>query len=133
MDYTKIKGGKATIGGTEIHFRSSWEITVAYYLEFCRLKGEILKWEYEPDTFWFLKILRGVRSYKPDFKITKNDGSIYYEEVKGYMDSKSKTKLNRMRIYHPNIEVRVLDKDRYKSIERHLKSYINYINSNYAV
>jgi hypothetical protein len=45
-------------------------------------------------------------------------GEDYYVEVKGYMDDKSKTKLKRMRIYYPNVEVQLIDSDRYKSIAR---------------
>ena len=60
-------------------------------------QGEILKWEYEPETFWFEKIKRGVRTYTPDFKVTEKDGSIIFHEVKGYMDARSKTKLKRMK------------------------------------
>lgn len=116
--YSRGKKGWVEIGGKNYFYRSSWEPNVASYLEFLKKSGEIKDWSYEEDTFWFDKIKRGVRSYKPDFKITKNDDTFYYEEVKGYMDSKSKTKLNRMRIYYPKIDIRVLDQKRYKEIEK---------------
>ncbi|MCW3110540.1 MAG: hypothetical protein JWQ09_5046 [Segetibacter sp.] len=112
------KSGKISIGGREIFVRSSWEANIAAYLEFIKSKEEILEWEYEPKTFWFEKIKRGVRSYKPDFLITRLNGTQYYEEVKGYMDARSKTKINRMRIYHPKVEIHVLDKKRYGVIKR---------------
>lgn len=116
--YSRGKKGWSEIGGKRYFYRSSWEPNMACYFQYLKVSGEIKDWSYEEDTFWFDKIKRGVRSYKPDFKIIKNDDSFYYEEVKGYMDSKSKTKLNRMRIYHPNIDIRVLDQKRYKEISK---------------
>lgn len=104
------KGGWETIGGKKIYFRSSWEAKYAHYLESIKKKGEILKWEFEPDTFWFDKIKRGVTSYLPDFKVTLPDKTIEYHEVKGWMDAKSKTKIKRMRIYHPQVVLIVLQK-----------------------
>lgn len=112
------KSGTITIGGKTCFFRSGWEANIAAYLEFLKSKGEIYDWEFEVDTFWFDKIKRGVRSYKPDFKVWTSKTGFYYEEVKGYLDAKSKTKLNRMRIYHPKIEIRLLDKSRYDAIKR---------------
>jgi hypothetical protein len=116
--YSRVKHGTIVIGGREIFVRSSWEANIAAYFEFLKQNKQIKEWEYEPTTFWFDKIKRGVRSYKPDFLITNNDESQYYEEVKGWMDDKSKTKLNRMRIYYPNIDIRVLGKDRYAAISK---------------
>ena len=116
--YSKGKKGTISIGGKVFFARSSWEANIAAYFEFLKSKEEIKEWEHEPNTFWFLEIKRGVRSYLPDFLITRNDGTQYYEEVKGWMDNKSKTKLNRMRIYYPNIEISVLDQKRYNDISK---------------
>lgn len=106
----------ATINGKKTYFRSSWEIKYAEYLESLKNKGDIVSWEFEPDTFWFDKIKRGVRSYLPDFKILCNDGHTEYHEVKGWMDSRSKTKIKRMRIYHPNVILVVLQKKELKNL-----------------
>jgi len=103
--------------------RSSWEIRYAALLSFYEQQKIIKNWEYEPDTFWFDGIKRGVRSYKPDFKIFKNDGTIEYHEVKGRMDAKSRTKLNRMRIYHPEIEVVLIDAGYFKLNKNLIPSY----------
>lgn len=102
----------------KFYVRSVWEYNWACYLEFLKQNKEIQEWEHEPDTFWFNKIKRGIRSYLPDFKITKNDGSIVYHEVKGYMDAKSKTKIKRMAKYHPDVELEVIDKKRYNSVKK---------------
>lgn len=122
-NYSRAKSGYVLIGGRTIFFRSEWEVNVCAYFEFLKKNNQIAEWEYEPITFWFHKIKRGVRSYKPDFRITLKDGTQYYEEVKGWMDSKSITKLKRMRIYYPDVDIRVLDKERYKEISK-MKSII---------
>lgn len=98
-----------------IYFRSSWEANYARYLNWLLARGEIDEWHYEPDTFWFEKIKRGVRSYKPDFRIHEKQ-KIYYVEIKGYMDAKSKTKLKRMRIYYPATDLRLVAVKEYRAI-----------------
>jgi hypothetical protein len=107
--------GWREIGSRNIFFRSRWEYNYAVYLEYLLTQKQIQGWEHEPGEFWFEKIRRGVRSYKPDFKIRFNDGKIEYHEVKGWMDSRSKTALKRMRIYHPEITMRVIDSKWFKS------------------
>ena len=117
-NYNRVKRGTVDIGGKVFFARSSWECNVAAYLNFLKLNKEILDWEHEPETFWFEKIKRGVRSYLPDFKITKRDGSFYFLEVKGWMDSKSATKIKRMALYYPNIELQVISSKRYNEIKK---------------
>jgi hypothetical protein len=107
-----------------IFFRSRWEANYARYLNLLIAQGHILRWEFEVDTFWFEKIRRGVRSYTPDFKVYGIDGSVWYEEVKGWMDKKSATKLKRMAKYHPSVTVRVVDEKAYKEIAKKLSSVI---------
>ncbi len=112
------KAGKRTIGGKEIFFRSAWEANYARYLELLLSKKIIAKWEFEPDTFWFHKIQRGIRSYLPDFKIWLDDKSFFYVEIKGWMDDKSKTKLKRMEQYYPDILVNIVIKKDLTTIEK---------------
>lgn len=100
--------GWREIGGQKIYARSRWEANYARYLEVLRLNNEIVQWEYEPETFWFMGIKRGVRSYLPDFKVTFKAGRIEFHEVKGWMDARSKTKIKRMAKYHPNIKLIVI-------------------------
>ena len=104
----------AEIGGQRKYFRSLWEKNFCYYLQWQKERGDILDWQHEPDTFWFEGILRGVRSYLPDFKVYLLHGGVEYFEVKGYMDSKSVTKLARMKKYHPTVVVNVIDADWFK-------------------
>lgn len=102
-----------------IYFRSAWEANYARYLNWLIEKGQINRWEYESDTFWFDKIKRGVRSYKPDFKVwDRPESDPYYVEVKGWMDAKSKTKLKRMTKYHPDVRVDLFGAKEYRALKK---------------
>jgi hypothetical protein len=115
---TTWKAAWREIGGIKKYYRSRWEANYARYLEWMRSRGEIAKWEHEPETFWFSGVKRGTVSYLPDFRVTKNDGSIYYVEVKGWMDDRSKTKLKRMKKYHPSVQLELVDGKRYNAIKK---------------
>lgn len=128
----KHKGWR-TIGGKTHYFKSLWEANYARFLQWLKEQGKILDWEYEPDTFWFERIKRGVNNYTPDFKITHlypvkhPDGrksTIEYVEVKGYMDSKSATKIKRMGIYHKEILLRVVDQAWFSDKNRFYRNLI---------
>lgn len=112
--YSRAKQGKREDIG--IFVRSSWEANYARYLNWLQANGEIDEWSYEPETFWFHSIKRGVRSYKPDFRITEK-GRVYFVEVKGWMDAKSATKLKRMKKYYPDVEIRVVGPKEYRAIK----------------
>lgn len=112
----KIKAQWATIGGKRYYFRSQWEVDYAKYLDLLKQHGKIKEWEYEPETFWFETIKRGVRSYLPDFRVTETDGTVVLYEVKGYMDSRSKTKLKRMKKYYPDINLYLVQAPQIKEI-----------------
>ncbi len=101
--------GWVEIGGKRFFSRSSWEVKYANHLELLKKGGAVSEWLYEPMTFWFDKIKRGVTNYTPDFKVIKPDGTHEWHEVKGWMDKRSITKLKRMRIYHPKETVIVRD------------------------
>jgi hypothetical protein len=105
---TKTSSGWLEVGGKRIYVRSHWERNYCFYLECLKVRGHIEGWEYEPKTFWFKGIKRGVCSYKPDFLVVFYDHT-EYREVKGYLDRKSKTKLKRMKKYYPSINLRVID------------------------
>lgn len=114
--YSRCRQGRRTdLGGQ--YFRSAWEANYARYLNWLISQGVIKSWEYEPDTFWFEKIRRGVRSYTPDFKVVER-GLVHYDEVKGWLDAKSKTKLARMKKYHPAVDLRLIDTAAYREIAR---------------
>lgn len=91
-------------GGYWITYKAKAELRFAEHLQFLLEDGQIAFWEYEPhgSTFWFESIRRGVRSYKPDFRVVTNTGQIQWYELKGYLNPKSMTKLRRMKKYHPD-------------------------------
>jgi len=121
--YSNCKRGWFIDGNKKYFMRSGWEIRYATYLNMLK-KGKAIKdWEYEVDTFWFHKIKRGVRSYKPDFKIYNTNGTIEYHEVKGRMDAKSKTKLKRMKKYYPEIIIIIKDEIFFKQNKSIIPSY----------
>lgn len=107
-----------------IFFRSRWEANYARFLTFLVKNGSVARWEFEPDTFWFEAIRRGVRSYCPDFKVWSSDGSFQYHEVKGWMDKKSATKLKRMKKYHPDVTVLLIGEKAYREVEKKLSGVI---------
>jgi hypothetical protein len=115
---TTWKSGWREIGGLRKFYRSKWEANYAYYLQTLIESGEIAEWKHEPDTFWFEGIKRGCVSYLPDFRVTRPDGSIYYVEVKGWMDSRSVTKLKRMKKYHPKVELLLVDSKAYRAMDK---------------
>jgi len=121
--YSNCKRGWFVDKDKKYYMRSGWELRYAAYLNILKKSSAIKDWEYEVDTFWFYKIKRGVRSYKPDFKIWFNDTSFEYHEVKGWLDNKSKTKLKRMKIYYPNIDVKLKGAKFFKDNNHIIPSY----------
>jgi len=118
------KAGWREIGAARKYYRSRWEANYARYLQWLMEKGEIASWSHEPKTFWFEGVRRGVVSYLPDFHVIDKNGSESYHEVKGWMDAKSKTKLKRMKKYHPKVKLVVIDGKAYESIARQMKNLI---------
>lgn len=106
------------LGERRFFARSKWEGNYGHYLEWLRIRGEIRDWRYEPRTYWFEGIKRGTVSYKPDFEVTENSGRVVIHEVKGWMDPRSRTKLARMKKYHPTVIVHVIERREYEGIKR---------------
>ena len=120
----KWKAGWREFGGVRKFYRSRWESNYARYLEFQKSQKLIKSWEHECETFWFEGIRRGCVSYLPDFKVTKNDGTVEYHEVKGWMDDRSKVKIKRMAQYHPDVVLIIINEKSYKAIERTMSKII---------
>lgn len=114
--YSRCKGGKREDLGN-IYFRSSYEANYARYLNFLITNNEILKWEYEPDTFCFNKIKRGVRSYTPDFKVFLNNRQVEYHEVKGWDYPKGVTARKRMVKYYPSEKLVLVGEEFFKAVK----------------
>jgi hypothetical protein len=118
VTYTRSSGFWKEIGGQKCFFRSRWEAIYAGYLQWQKEKGLIQSWEYEPKTFWFEGIKRGVCSYKPDFRVLNAQGESIWYEVKGFMDARSKTKLKRFKSYFPNEKLVVIDSKWFSAVTR---------------
>lgn len=122
--HSRAKGGRRDDLG-DTFFRSRWEANYARYLNLLMKLGAVESWEYEPKTFWFEKILRGVRSYKPDFRVFyKGDPVPEYVEIKGWVTAKDRTKWKRMKKYHPGIKLIVVGEKEYNALARKWKSAI---------
>ena len=119
------KAGWREFGGKRNFYRSRWEANYARYLQWLKEAGHISEWAHEPETFWFEGIKRGVRSYKPDFRVWEVDGSSALHEVKGWMDSRSRTCLRRMAKYHPNEKLVLIDGPQYRSIRKKVMRLID--------
>lgn len=117
-----IGGIRHDLGG--LYFRSKMEANYARYLNWLIENKQILKWEYEPDEFEFVKIKRGNRTYKPDFKVWLSKDKFEYHEVKGWMDSDSKIKLSRMQKFYPEIKIVLIDSPVYSDIRRKVSKLI---------
>ena len=124
--HSHIQSGWYDINGKRIYFRSKWEANYALYLDFLKGQKKIKGWDFEPEIYVFEKIRYGTRAYRPDFKVYNNNGTFYYDEVKGRMDSKSLTKLKRMKKYYPDITVNVIDGPCYKSIKDNLGKMLKF-------
>lgn len=118
----QAQGGTRTVPGTQPkYYRSKMEYNIACYLQFLKRSAtDVVDWKHEPEEFLFKEIKRGMRFYKPDFKVTlmcgRKPNRVEYWEVKGWMDPKSQTQLARMKRYYPDVNVVVVDPTQYKAI-----------------
>lgn len=112
------KQGHRFIGGKDRFFRSSWEYNYALYLQYLKDNQKIKEWYYESEIFYFKESKNNCYAYKPDFKIINNDNSFYFIEVKGWMDSASKNKIENMKIFYPEIELVVVDSEEYNKFKK---------------
>lgn len=116
--YENIQRGEYLVGGKAMYFRSKWEANYALYLEFQKKQKVIRDWHYESKFFDFPAISHGTTRYLPDFEIEENDGTTSYVEVKGYMDSRSKTKLRRMAKYYPQVKLILVQKAEMQALNK---------------
>lgn len=107
-----------------LYVRSAWEANYARYLNWLVAKGEIAEWSYEPKTFEFEKIKRGTRAYTPDFLVTFPDGRHEWHEVKGWMDDKSRVRMERMAKYYPDEKLVLIDAKWFREATKALRGLI---------
>jgi len=117
MNYDHFEKGEYQVDDRVIYFRSKWEANYAIYLEFLKKQGEIKGWRYEHAFFEF-PVRHGTTRYLPDFEVDLNNGKMEIHEVKGFMDSRSKTKFKRMAKYYPDIPMKIINRDFFKAIKK---------------
>jgi hypothetical protein len=98
------------------YYRSDWEANYARFLNLLVKAGKVAVWEYEPKTFLFEGVKRNPISYTPDFRVEYCDGKVEWHEVKGYMDSISRSKLKRMAQFYPDDKVVIIGAAEYRAI-----------------
>ncbi|MEI8281882.1 MAG: hypothetical protein WCG75_05720 [Armatimonadota bacterium] len=120
------RSGWRTVGGRRIYFRSKWEANYARYLEMLKtVVGSIKEWEHEPKSFDFPKSITRPHSCLPDFRVTRSDGTVLYQEVKGWMDKRSRLQIARMRRYYPATELVVIKAKWFKDNEDRMRNQIH--------
>jgi len=92
---------RAEFNGRKCYFRSKLEYCWALYLQFLLENGKIQDWFYEPDLFIFEGEKTAPIQYRPDFKVIEADGTVIYQETKGYHDGSTNKKLQRMQKHYP--------------------------------
>lgn len=110
--FIRARQGKRSDLG-DIWFRSSWEANYARLLNHFKDWQFIKDWEFEPHTF----DVGNAGTYLPDFKVESLNGHIAYHEVKGYMTDKGQSNLDGMAKVHPDVDLLLVNADRYKFLE----------------
>lgn len=114
--YSRCKGGFRI--DLQHYFRSSWEANVARIFNY-----KNIKWKYETKRFDFTEENQSVLSYQPDFYLPEVD---IWVEVKGWMDEKSKIRLELFKKYYPeeNKKLLLIDSKFYYKLEKIYKPII---------
>ena len=73
------------------------ERAYAQHLEFHRVAGDILRWDFEPEKLR----LADLTYYTPDFRVIYPDGTIEFHEVKGFMRDDAMVKIKVAAEQHP--------------------------------
>lgn len=121
--YSRIRGGRRKDLGDK-YFRSRWEANYARYLNWLLQEGKIQRWEYEAETFEFIRIIGECQFYTPDFKVIAKDGTVVRVEIKGWMDRKSKIKQARMKKYYPDVQIDLVGPVQYYDLAKRMKATI---------
>jgi hypothetical protein len=122
--YSRVKSGKRADLDDQF-FRSSWEANYARWLNFLIQHGQIASWRFESRTFEFPE-KRGKSFYTPDFEVTTIAGGTEWHEVKGWMDSRSRTALKRFKKHYPDEVLVLIDQTEYKALERSGAAFIEH-------
>lgn len=95
----------AEVGGKEYHFRSKLEYKWAQYCQFRKEQGLIKNWAFEQTTFRFGDEKCGAVKYLVDFDILNLDDTFHYEELKGYLSGRDRSKFRKVQKYYPDAQI----------------------------
>jgi len=121
--------GKREVDGELIHFASRMEFNYYLYLRWLKEHGENKGFVYQPKGFdfhrragerpdlWKERWLPQKRSYRPDFMVTRLDGTVEYVETVGKLRRSHNKNFRLMAILFPEISLRVVTTPEYKAIE----------------
>ena len=115
--YSRCKGGNRK--DLNQYFRSSWEANIARILNYLHIE-----WKYEYKRFHFLEETEEILSYQPDFYLPKYNKWI---EVKGWMDDKSKKRLELFKKYYftEYSNLILIDEEMYRSLSKQYSQIIS--------
>lgn len=125
----RFTGGRSKVGKRADlegqFFRSAWEANTARYLNRLIELGKVVRWEYEPEPFFF-PVKRGNKGYLPDFRVWFPNGTYEWWEVKGYMDDASRIKLKRFALHHTeeSLKLRLIDRTAYMAIKAEFENVL---------
>jgi len=69
----------------DLKIQGTYELRACKILDSWKEQKKILDWEYTKDRIQYVGLDGKSHSYLLDFKVFRNDGSVYYVETKGYI------------------------------------------------
>ena len=104
---------------TQIFMRSSWETSVAIWLD---TNPSVVEWSSETVVIPYISpIDNKEHKYHPDFKIGEN----VFVEIKGQMDDISKIKIKEFIKNNPNLELKIISFNE-------IQPYLKYVKEKYG-
>ena len=135
MAFENVSRGNYENSKGTTYFRSKWEANYALYLDWLVKQKQIKDWEYEPKPRYefisyefsdkekkFPRVLS--LGYLPDFKVINNDDTFYLVEIKGY--KQGMMKLKRMKKYHPQVKIELVEAKEMKDLQNKLGKMLNF-------
>lgn len=95
----------AIVGGRQCKFRSKLEYNWSLWCQLRQDQGLIADWQFEDKLFRFANEKCGAVKYLVDFTIVNIDGSVEYEECKGYLSGRDRSKLRKVQKHYPGTRI----------------------------
>ena len=85
------------------------------------MDADAIPWQYEPEKIDWFPAPPKTRTYTPDFKVMRKDGSYFFVEFKGYLRPGDKTKMRAVKKQRPEIDIRFVFMNAYKFASKHVR------------